>query len=179
MKIPLLYGLYMTLAGFLLTLALYFLGFHADAAKLQQAQWVSNIGLLVICVTFLVLGTKAQRAQIPTTDDFGYGRALWTGVKIAFFAALFGIVTNFLYTRVINPHFTEVIIQAQLDKMEAKGMSSAQMEQAEKGVRFFMGPIMMSCFVFIGGIFWGTILSLITAAFLKRKATGVQPEPTV
>jgi hypothetical protein len=175
MKIPLLYGLYMTLAGFVLTLVLYFLGFHTDAAKLPSAQWISNIGLLVICVTFIVLGTKAQRAQTPLTEDFGYGRALWTGVKIAFFAALFGIVTNFLYTRVINPGFTDVIVQAQLDKMEAKGMSSAQIEQAEKGVRFFMGPIMMSCFVFIGSIFWGTLLSLITAAFLKRKPVAVTP----
>ena len=179
MKIPLIYGLYMTLTGLLLSLALYFLGYHSDAAKMQSVQLVSNIGMLVICVTFLVLGTKAQRAQIPTTDDFGYGRALWTGVKITFFAALFGIVTNYLYVRVINPGFTDILIQAQLDKMEAKGMSSAQMEQAEKGVRFFMGPIMMSCFVFIGSLFWGTILSLITAAFLKRKAIGVQPQPTV
>lgn len=175
MKIPLTYGFFMTLAGLLLSLALYFLGFHSDAVKLQSAQWISNIGLLVICVVFLVLGTKAQRAATPPTEDFGYGRALWTGVKIAFFAALFGIVTNYLYVRVINPGFTDIIIQAQLDKMEAKGMSSAQMEQAEKGVRFFMGPVMMSCFVFIGGVFWGTILSLITAAFLKRKSTSDLP----
>lgn len=35
---------------------------------------------------------------------------------ISVFSCLFGIVTNFLYMRVINPGFREVIIQAQANK---------------------------------------------------------------
>ena len=175
MKTNVTYGFFMALGGMLLTLALYFLGFHSDAAKLSSAQWIGSIGGLAIGVTVLTLGIKARRAAVPPTEEFSYGRALGAGVMITLFAALFGIVTNFLYFQVINPGMTDIIVQAQLDKMEAKGLSGAQLERAEKGIRMFMKPVFSACFAFVGGMFWGTIISLIAAAFLKRKPTGDQP----
>jgi len=57
-------------------------------------------------------------------------------------------VTNFVYFQFINPGFTDVIIQAQLAKMEAKGMQGAQLEQAEKVVRMMMKPGIQPCLDF-------------------------------
>ena len=170
MKTYVTYGFFMALGGLLLTLALFFLGFHSDAAKLSSSQWIGSVGGLAIGITVLTLGIKARRADVPVTEEFGYGRALAAGVMITLFGALFGIVTNYLYFQVINPNMADLIVQAQLDKMEAKGMSGAQLEQAEKGIRMFMKPVFSAIFGFIMGLFWGTIISLIAAAFLKRKA---------
>jgi hypothetical protein len=171
MKTYLTYGVSMSLASALLTLILFFLGFHSDPAKLGTSQWISSLGLLAISVTCLSLGMKARRAEVPLTEEYGYGSALFVGFMISLFAGFCSIVTNYLYFNVINPGFTDIIVQAQLDKMEAKGLSGAQLEQAEKGIRMFMNPIFSGCFVFLSVLFWGTLISLVAAAFLKRPAT--------
>ncbi|MBS0662551.1 MAG: DUF4199 domain-containing protein [Verrucomicrobia bacterium] len=170
MKTYTLYGFFMALAGMVLTLVLYFLGFHSDPAKFSTAQIIGSVGGLAFGITFIVLGTQARRAEWPVAEDFSYGNAFAAGFLITLAAAVIGIFTNFLYFQVINPGISEIIVQAQLDKLEAKGLSAAQMERAEKSIRFFLKPGMTAAFGFIGGLFWGTIISLITAAFLKRPA---------
>src|SRR5271169_3395189 len=88
MKTCALYGFITALAGAFLVLALFFLGFHSDAAKLTAAQAIGGIGGLAIGATCTVLGVRARRAEVPATEDFGYGRALGAGVMISIFAAL-------------------------------------------------------------------------------------------
>jgi hypothetical protein len=175
MKTYLTYGLAMTVAGALLTLALFFLDFHSDPAKLRTAQWIGMGGGLVIGIAAIVLGTKARRAELPATEEFGYGRALGTGVMIVLFAALFGIVTNLLYTQVINPNFSEVLVQAQIEKWEAAGMSADKIEKAEGLMRKMMNPAIQACVGFLSGMVFGTLISLVTAAFLKREASAEPP----
>ena len=175
MKTYLTYGFAMALAGALLTLVLFFLGYHSDPAKVQTAQWISIPLLIAITVACLVLGSKARSSELPATEDFGYGRALGTSVMIVLFAALFGVVTNALYTSFINPGFVDVLVQAQADKLEAKGVSSAQIEQMEKGMRFMMKPPLMAVFNFLGAMFWGTLIALITSAFVRRPAAAEEP----
>src|SRR5215217_3994138 len=102
MKTYLTYGLAMAIAGALLILMLYLLGFHSDPAKLETAQALGMIGGLVIGVVCITLGIKARRAELPLTENFTYGRALGTGVMIALFASLFGLVTSFAYAKFIN-----------------------------------------------------------------------------
>jgi len=131
MKTNLVYGLYLTLALMLLNLAFYFLGYHSDAEKFATADMVSKIAFWVFAIVFIVLGTRARRSEVPLNEEFGYGQALLSGFLISLFAGLFGIVTNYLYMKVINPGFIEVIIQAATAKAEAKGAGSAQIEQME------------------------------------------------
>ena len=170
MKTPLIYGLYMALAGLVLNLVLYFAGFHSEVDKLGTAQTIATIGNLILGVTLLVLGIKARRAEIPPTEDFGYGRALWAGVQISFFACIFGIITNFLYMNVINRGLRELMVQAQIAKWETLGMSSDRIEQAEKMMRMMMNPAMQAVFGLLFGMLICTVISLIAAAFLKRPA---------
>lgn len=175
MKTYLVYGFAMALASALLTLSLYLLGFHSDPTKFGPAQGIAAIAGIVIAVVCIVLGTKARRAEVPATENFGYGSALGAGVMITLFSALFGIVTTYLYFQVINPGFNELMMQVQVEKMEAKGMSGQQLEQAEAIMRKMMSPAMQCVWAFIGSVFFGTIISLITAAFLKRRANDQPP----
>jgi len=175
MKTPIIYGLFMALAGLLLTLVLYFTGFHSDVEKLKAAQTISTVGGLAIGVTIITLGIKARRAEVPATEAFGYGRALGAGVLIGLFGSLFGTVTNFLYMHVINPGLTDLMVQAQIAKWETAGMSSERIEQAEKMMRTMMNPALQAVFGIIIGVLFCTIIALIVAAFLKREATEEQP----
>lgn len=169
MKTYLTFGFVMALAGALLTLALFFLGYHSDPAKIQTGQWISLPLLVVITVACLVLGIKARRADIPATEEFGYGRALGAGVMIVLFSAVFSVIFNAIYFSFINPDFVDVMVQAQTTKLEAKGIGSAQIEQMEKGMRFMMKPPLLAAFGFLQSMVWGTLIALITAAFLRRQ----------
>jgi predicted DNA repair protein MutK len=179
MKTPLIYGLYLALAALLLNLGLYFAGFHSDVEKLAAAQKISSIGGLILAVVILVLGIKARRAEVPVTEGFGYGRAVGTGVLISLFACLFGVITNFLYMGVINRGLRELMIQAQINKWEAMGMSSEKIEGAEKMMRTMMNPALQAVFGIIFGMVICTVLSLIIAAFLKRPAQEDLSPPVV
>lgn len=171
MKIYATYGFYMSLASALLVFALYFMGFHSEASKLSTAQTIQMIAGFVIGTTFIVLGVKARQAEVPAIEDFGYGRALGAGVMITLFAAVFGVIFNYLYSAVINPNFVEVMMQAQTLKFEEKGMTSEQIERAVGFMRGMMRPAIQAAFGFIFGMFFGTLISLVAAAFLKRPAT--------
>lgn len=164
------YGFMMALGGLLLNLVLFFLGFHSDIEKFGTAQWIGGLCGLAIAVTLIVLGTKARRAEVQPGEPFGYGRALGAGVMVVLFGAIFGVIFNLVYMQLINPGMSDLIVQAQSAKFEAKGMSGAQLEQAEKFTRMMTGPIISSCFNFFIGMIFGTIIALITSAFLKRPA---------
>lgn len=176
MKTYLTYGSAIAGGSFLLVVILFILGLHSDPSKLSTAQWIQGCVGLAIGITGTVLGIKARRAQVPVTEEFGYGSALGAGVMITLFAALLTLVTTFLYGGVINPHFTDVIMQAQADKLEARGLSADKIEQVQKISAPFMKLPMQMVFGFFGGMLFGTIISLIAAAFLKREAvTDVPP----
>ena len=112
MKTYLTYGFAMALGGALVSLAMFLLGLHDSPSKLDTAQWIQMGCGLAVGITCIVLGTKARRAEVPPHENFGYGSALACGVMITLFAALIGLVTNYLYTAVINPNFVEVLLQS-------------------------------------------------------------------
>ena len=172
MKTYLTYGFAMALASILLNLVLYFAGFHSDASKLGTGQLLGMCGGAGIAIVCIVLGTKAHRAEVlANQEEFSYGRALGTGVMITLFAALFGIVTGHLYMNVINPGMKDIILQSQVAKMEAKGMPADKLEQMEAFTRKMMTPALMAAIGFVSAMFSGTVISLISAAFLKRSVS--------
>ena len=155
MKTYLTYGFAMALGGALISFAMFFLGLHDSPSKLDLAQWIQMGCGIALGVTCIVLGTKARRAEVPAGAAFGYGSAL---------------VTTYVYLAIINPGYGDVVLQAQAEKLEGKGLKSEQIEQIQKMSAIMMKPGVMTAFSFIAGLFFGTVISLISAAFLKRPA---------
>jgi hypothetical protein len=176
MKTCALYGFAIALADALLVLALFFLGLHSDPAKLTAAKWIGGLGALAIGITFTVLGVKARRSEVPGTEDFGYGRALGAGVQVSIVACILSAAFNYAYFAFINPGFADIIIQYQMDSIQAKGIDGARAEKAEQFIRFMMSPGIYAVQTLIFGFIFAVILSLIIAAFLKR---GEPEEPPV
>lgn len=169
MKTYLSYGLYLALALLLLNVALFAAGLHTDASKLQTAQIISTCASIIISVLFIYLGAKAREALVPADKPFGYGQALLAGWLVAIFAGLIGIVTTYVYMQLINPSYIELTVQNEIAKLEAKGLATETIEGAEKAIRFMMKPAILSITGFLSAIFFGLIVSLITAIFARRK----------
>lgn len=175
MKTYLTYGFALALASALLTLVLFFLGYQTEAEKLKAGQWISLPLYIAITAAVLVIGVKARRAEIPPDEPFGYGRALGAGVMIALFASLFGIVVNFVYFQYLNPGFVDLMVQTEMEKMEAQGLSDSRLEAAEKGMRFMMKPPIMVVLGFFQAMLGATLTALITSIFVRRPAASEPP----
>ena len=169
MKTSITYGFIMTLCGAFIGLGLYFTGFHADADKLKIAQNISIVTGIIIGVSCTLLGMREKRADTPADKPWGYGSALGTGVMIGLFGALFGGVYNYVYFAYIDPNFREVVLQAQIAALEAKNLSSAQIEQAEPFIRKWLSPAIMTITGAIMVFIWNLVISLIVAAFVKNR----------
>jgi hypothetical protein len=170
MKTCSLYGLILAVTGAIVTLILYFLGYHSDPAKVGTGQLIGGLVILTASFVITAMGIKARRAEVPASEPFGYGRALGAGVLISLVAVVLSTVFNLVYASFINTGFTEVMLQAQMDKLQAKGMSGADLERAENMTRMMMGTVPSAILGILFGMVIGVIISLILAAFLKRTA---------
>jgi hypothetical protein len=169
MKLALMYGAAMAIAGAIFVLLLFFAGFHDSAAKLQSAQWIGIGGGLAIGVACLALAMREKRAQFPAEEDWGYGSALGAGVLTALFGSLFGLVTSYTYFGIINPGFGDLALQAQLAAMEAKGLPPDQVEKLEPMFRPWMTPVAMTLTQGLFGIIFSILLSLVVAIFFRQR----------
>jgi hypothetical protein len=176
MKTPLTYGALSAAITAAITLLLFFLGYHSPE-KLGTAQAIGTVVGVVASILAIVLGMRARRAELPPHEAFTYGRALGVGILVALFGGLFGALFQALYTTVINTGFNDTLIAYQTGKWEAAGMSAEQIEGAEKITRLMLNPALQVLFGLLFSALWGTIVSLIAAAILKRPAAPISAPP--
>lgn len=160
----------MALVGALSMYGLYFAGFHDTPEKMATANWIGSCVGIVASVICLALAMRDRRNESVPDKDWGYGSALGTGVLTGLVAAILGAILAYIYFGIVNTQFSEVVYQAQVAKMEAKGLSSSQIDAASGMMHKMMSPVAMTIFNFIGGIVWATILSLIVAIFFRKRA---------
>lgn len=173
MKTTLTYGFTLALIGFVLALIFYIAGFHSSGEKFESISTLTNCLMIVVSIVVLFLAMKAKRAVTPADQPWGYGSALGTGVMTALYAALIGLVLTYVYFAFINSNMSEVIFQAQVAKMEAKGMTADQIERAEPMMRKMMTPAIASIFSSVGGFVFNVILALIIAIFVRSRPATV------
>ena len=174
MKTSVTYGFLIALAGLVLSLLMFFTGFHTDVEKMQSGlgKTIGMVLPLVIGIIGLALAMRDTRAQ-RAPGSWGYGPAFGAGVMTALFAALFSAVTTYLYVGLINPNFSDIVYQAQVAAMEAKNVPAEQIERAEPMMRKMMSPVMMTVIGTFMGFIWSVILSLLIAIFFRKPATSV------
>lgn len=169
MKNSLTYGFVLALAGALLAMVLFFLGFNDTPEKMQSAKYISMLVGSIIAIVVIVLGVKDKRSQTPADKPWGYGSAFATGFMIGLVGAIFGAIFNYVFFAYINTGAQEVIWQGQRAAFEAKGLSADKIDQIEPMVRKWTTPPVMAIFGFIGALIFNTVFSLIIAAFTKNR----------
>lgn len=146
--------------GIVYTLILY----YADLMTNKPASWASY----AILIVGIYLGTKAFRDQ-SLGGYISFGKALGTGVLISLFNAIISVIFMLILFLVIDPELMTKIMAEQQDKMLESGkITEEQMEQGmEMGKKFFIPFAIFGGLV--AGVFFGTIISLITSAILKKE----------
>jgi hypothetical protein len=179
MKIPLVYGLLMTVVGALLMFGLFFAGFHETPDKLAQVRWPSAGVSVLASVVLLGLAMRGQRAENPPAKEWGYGSAFGTGVLTAMWGCLFSAVVSYVYFAYVNPQFGDVVYQLQMQTMQASGAPAARIEAAEKMTRMFLSPIPLTIIQLLQSFIVLVIASLLVAIFVRKPTAtaGLEAEP--
>lgn len=164
------YGLILAVSNIVLTLVFFFLGYQTD--KIAQGRWISFLLPLAVTVIVLWLGIKAAREEAKD-KSLSYGKGVSTGFLISLYSSLIGTVYGFIHFKFINPNFVDYSIDAAREKWVQAGLSDAQMEAAEKGMRMFMSPVVLTITGFLISLVIGLVIALILSAFLKRQPAAV------
>lgn len=166
------YALILTVCSALFNLLMFFTGFQTEKLAVgQHLQWFGFVLMFVI----LWLGIKAVRDEAPE-KGMSYGRAVGTGTLISLYSGLMSSVYTFIHFKFLNTEFVEYQLALARTQWEAAGMTEAQMDQFEKGMRAFSGPVVYAIFTPIMSVIIGVICCLIIAAFVKRPAAGAPPQ---
>lgn len=175
MKPYLVYGAVIAISNAVVTLILYLAGFHSATDKLPGADLFSLLIGLAIGISCMVAGVRMKRNLTPPTDEFSFGMALGIAIVIALFATLLSTVFQFVYQSFINPSYVDLALQLKISEL-ARGASSDQNQKAEQTLRFIFSPAMLAVANLILGIVGNVIISLIIAAFMRRRAV---VDPTI
>jgi hypothetical protein len=179
MKHAFFYGFVSALISVLYTLGLYFTGFHSSVEKINAVAVISPIIALIVAITCMVLGARALRDDARPEENFGYGSALLASFGVSVVSTVLYAIFNFCYVTWLNPDIIDLMVQSQVAKLEAKGVSGAQLDNAEAMTRKLMQPIPSLFFVLISGIVLGLLISLIVAIFVRKRAEVAAAPPLV
>ena len=179
MKIPLTYGVLIAIVNTIVTLVLFFLGYHSAAGKLASLGIIPSVIYFVVLIVGMALAVRARRAEVPEDQPFTYGSALGTAILAGVVSAVLGSLFYFLYLTLLNPEFVTVQMDMQSATLAAKGWNAQQIEGAIKMASFFLRPAIQCVFATIFSAILSVVLGLIIAAFFRRdanlRATAVPP----
>jgi len=152
------YGLYLGIILTIYSLALQVMGLAANEAL----GWVGYVVLIVL----MVIAHKTFKNE---GDGFmSYSQGLSIGTLIALVAALISTPISYLYVKFFDSSFLQVIKDKQIEDMEQRGMTDAEIESAMEIASSFMTAEVIFPIAFIAFIFFGFIISLIVSAFTKN-----------
>jgi len=124
----------------------------------------------VLLIAGIIIGSMAYRDKV-LGGFISYKDAFVTGLLITIFAGILSSFFSFILIRYIDPSVVEQSMAKAEEKLIARGMSEDDIEMAMEKSREFMGSPLMVLVGLLSFAFIGTIISLITAAIVKKEAS--------
>ncbi|MBP1668139.1 MAG: hypothetical protein H6Q21_505 [Bacteroidetes bacterium] len=122
----------------------------------------------VLLIAGIIIGSIAYRDKV-LGGFISYKDAFVTGLLITIFAGILSSFFSFILIRYIDPSVVEQSIAKAEEKMINRGMSEDDVERAMEKTKEFMGSPLMVLIGLLSFAFIGTIISLITAAIVKKE----------
>lgn len=160
LKNALTYGLYTGIAYILVSLLFY-------AVDLDKNTWLNSLTYIIL-ILGIIFATLNYRNKL-NGGYITYGKAVLTGFYVSLIVGVIMAIYIWLFYSFINPDGINEMLDLAEQKMAEAGLSDEMIDQQMKMSSKFMKMPLLNVFTFGGMTFWGTIISLITSAFLKKQ----------
>ena len=169
-KTNLINGLILGLVGVVYSLVVYFLNLSFNKAQ--------GYVFMLVQIAVLFFLVKSYRDNFKH-GMMTYGEALGAGVIIClYYAIIMAIFTYLLYT-VIDKGLLDKQLAFAEEMMQKKGLPQASIDAGMAMQKKMMTPAFMAPVSILGNMFWGLIISLIVAAFVRKEGNPLADTPTV
>jgi hypothetical protein len=159
-------GIYLAIALILVSVVFYVTGSPFS----KVGQYISY----PIMIGGIILGQLAYKKALGGT--LTYGQAVGVGVLTMVFASLISGIYTYLLYAVIDPSLQEQLRIFTEEQIIQQGkVPEEQLEMAVNMAAKFQTPPIMFAMAVVGGAFIGTIISLITAIFIKKNPSDEVP----
>jgi hypothetical protein len=163
------YGVIIALAIIVFSLILFLL-------NLSHGTGLENLSYLIL-IAGIVLAQFNFRNKYQN-GFITYGEAFKIGMLSSLFLSVIMGVYTFIFFKYIDPGAMEEIMIKTEQEMMDQGRSEMEIEQGMKFMSMVNNVGWYTFFALVGNFFIGTIISLITAIFVKKEDTGFG-QPTV
>lgn len=161
-------GLILGFIGIAYSLLLYFLELTTN----------KTLGFLFILVQIVVLFflVKSYRDNY-LHGMITYGQALGAGVIICLYYAIVSAIFSYILFAIIDPGLVEKMIAMSEEASLKRGLTQEQVDLGMKITRKVMTPAFMSITGILANMFFGLIISLIVAAFVRKEGNPLVDTP--
>ncbi|HEY9127017.1 MAG TPA: DUF4199 domain-containing protein [Acidobacteriaceae bacterium] len=133
------------------------------------------LGYTIMVASFLLVyfGIRSYRDNV-LAGRISFGRAFACGILITLITTLFYVATwEVLYFNFM-PHFMDGYFAAQIHKVQSAGLdpaaTAAKIAAIQQSQRLYQNPFVNMAYTFIEPLPVGLIITLLSAAILRRKA---------
>ena len=166
-------GILLSVGLFLWLMLEFFLGFHTTRIDYHPfINWLS----IVIPIAGIYWSMKVKRDR-EYAGKISFVQALKSGFVVTAIMSLLGPIMVFVYVSAINPLFFSTMLAHSKVMIEGLNISIVDKEKMiEESTRNFSTSsyLIQS---FIGSLIMGTVLSLLTAALMKRNTVANSSKP--
>jgi hypothetical protein len=155
----LIWGLIIGFAGIIYQVILYMLNQNLN-------QSLGYLGILITLV-LLILGMRSFRDSIRG-GILPFGTAFGFGIVAIVVSGIIGTIYAYILWTVIDPDIVTRMMEMQTQKMLDKGLPEDAVEQAMGFISKFYKPGILAAMGLGGSLVFGSILSLIVGAIMKR-----------
>jgi len=156
------YGVIIALAIIVLSLILFLLNLDQN----KPLQFLSYL-LLLAGIVFSQINYR-NKYQLGYIE---YGKAFTVGMLTSLVLAVIMGIYTYIFFKYINPGAMEEIMVMQEQNMMDMGMTDMEIEQGMAVAQRFQSVGMYTFFAILGNFIIGSVLSLITAIFIKKEDT--------
>ncbi|MDY8137231.1 DUF4199 domain-containing protein [Aquimarina sp. 2201CG5-10] len=131
--------------------------------------WIKPIIELTILTSIIIYGIYVFKSR--NQGFLKLGQALKIGIGIALIGGLVPFIWNFLLLNVIDPDLPNQILQAKPERLLSSDskISQEQMDKSIEITKTFSSSYMLTVFLTVSNLFFGSLISLFAGAIMQRK----------
>lgn len=126
-------------------------------------------GLFNIIILVIGIYVAMKQVKIKNGGVLAYGQAVGTGILIGCITGVIVGLFGLLYCTVINPGYTEFMVNDARAVLVAAGKTPQEIAQRLEGVRKEFSPASQVIMALVGQTVVGSIASLILGLFMRTK----------